>query len=115
MAVHHASTLHLVKHLRADAIDFFCAPASTSHSSLLGGIHTLWQLAKVHDIFNPKPVKCKPQPAADLIGKPNPNSSVIKECQRHSTVKPKIIQTLDIILYLFIFLLVGAGHYRSFM
>ncbi len=29
------------------------------------------------------------------------------------TVKPKIIQTPDIIFY--IFLLVGAGHYSSFM
>jgi len=43
MAVHHASTSHLLEHLRADAIDFFffffCAPASTSHSSVLGSIH----------------------------------------------------------------------------
>ncbi len=29
------------------------------------------------------------------------------------TVKPKIIQTPDIIFY--IFLLVGAGHYSSFL
>ncbi len=31
------------------------------------------------------------------------------------TVKPKIIHTQDIYIFIFIFLLVGAGHYSSFM